>query len=804
MPPVVLSTTGEPVPISGLGVASGYQVPTPSIYFETDATHGLFIRWIRLGEMIQHFAPTPIFNCNLWKISDNTRITLDDKTDYTITMTENDATKVITLAVTLVSYSSISFSFTLTPTATGYTVAQTLTSANASYAVESWVFPRLACLPPTTAAESALAHGWLSGWCINNPASETISTEIGSPPSMEFWSFFDKTTKQHFYVSTNDGTGWLKEWGLAGNGTSAVQSWRHHPKNPRKASQGSLSPQTLSYTMELTLFRGLCEDGRLGAVDAAIRYREWATNASRSWMSRGAWATASSVSSRVKNSDVLYVLQPSSYPVSATFFTTFIEDIRRIKAFLGASEMLALLYGWGQYQGALIAPPDFRPPEFTPIPAAHSANLDTALGTANTNNIHCSFYTWVNGWDTTLISTIYFNYLSFDASSAYGAIADRCIKDHTGAASEASDLVYFDLEAYQNDVTDIVTDMILYNGTGSNPEVLGYYRNVTNKPRGWYLDLWGGGGVLLNYDPALSPNGNTGAWETRKSQIGSDVRDAVRAVDANAYFITENTEQGIIPSMDVACSGSAPGGTDAGQTLDLFGTVFSRFQCILELGVVFTTASLTDSTPSSQYVLYLSWHMFRWHENGGHFCMTNGTGVPVCPVDPPSISNCPEYPLLVAILRCLSRFSTVPAMKTYMRHGLRMRPLPSSWVGDYLEGGLQLVTWLNNNAANAVTPANLINHSVWKHVDGAANGIATNDIGIVITSHREANQTFNIYMRSEAYDLSPTAIKVLYKRNNSTGNREEVTRFTDILDYDVTLTYDGSGPAVDLYEVVTL
>jgi len=174
------------------------------------------------------------------------------------------------------------------------------------------------------------------------------------------------------------------------------------------------------------------------------------------------------------------------------------------------------------------------------------------------------------------------------------------------------------------------------------------------------------------------------------------------------------------------------------------------------------------------------------------------------PVFPATLLNCPMFYMIVWIKGMIAKMDETPMIRTYMRKGFRMRPLPESWEGDYVESGQMLSTFLAFQQAELSI---YYSSSVWMLPEADDDYPLTDHcIGIVITgASTEATHDYNIYMQAEAYDLSPTTVKALYRRVGTGGSsRTEVARFTDVLDYTATLVFDGVTAPCDLYEIVTL
>lgn len=431
---MTFSAYEQTVGVSGLHTQTGEQIKRPSITFATGhATYGTYIKSIKANGITWEFDPCSMFGVGVWHAANGAATELTNQS-WTPTITEAEGTGVVTVLLSLASpYTGITFTFTMTPTPDGYDIGCVTTNTNATYGVEWVEFPRLACKPHSEDADNAyLAYGFAGGCTLKAPHNftfNTFTTAPEAPSSMQFWDYFDASTKAHLYVSTDDDDGYLKRWNLTGDSSSiALQGWRHFYQNPRRAGNGSgVMPYTQTYNTRIAVFRGRTADGRMGGYDSALRYRDWATHSDRPWMTQGAWAAAAGVSSRVKSSDLYYV-QSSPTPI-ANHWTTFTTDMVRLKTYIGATHMLTLWYTWGANMNDLIGA-DFLPPAFEPLDQA--ADQNTALGTAATNNIHVSLYHIPNLWDNSLTTPTDdpFAFDGFVGDVDYGSIHDYIIRDH--------------------------------------------------------------------------------------------------------------------------------------------------------------------------------------------------------------------------------------------------------------------------------------------------------------------------------------------------------------------------------------
>ncbi len=780
------------VPLVGGQAPSGALLQQGVLEFVDDATVGLYIRKLTVGSMVARFQATPLIRICVWNVAAHGGTLLQGPNDITITMATEETSGIITLTAVPINYTNITVTVTINPTAEGVAFSGSMTNTNPSYGVEYVDYPCLACLPHSgNLANAYLAHGWLGGFTLKD-SHTAAQAVIGSPPSMQCWDYFDIDNRVHLYASTNDDVGYNKEWIFEGVTTGTCQRWRHHFKNPRLASNSGFSTQHITYVVDVALFIGKTGDGRCGHYDTAIRYRDWAANPLRPWMSRGKWVDATSgtakVPARVRDSDfyILYATTNSA-PPSATFWTTAVEDVRRLKNAIGADECIMLWYGWSVNQTGLLAPPSFRPQAFA---WAQPSDESTAIGTATANGIHVSIYTIPGVWDTTL-NTSDFKFTDFQGTIAYD-LSQYVVKSEAGTVLTSNSLAAFDLGNALTTVEAVLLDVYRYDGSGVGSLANGYYWGTSNKIHGYYMDLWGGGGVLLNYDPTVNPNGNTGLFAGGKSACTQYLREQMRILDPEFFLSTENVEEQMIPTIDIAHI--YDGLPAAGHLNGMFGIVHSRFVPIYDLSITFNSESLLNGIPSSYYLFYMSWVMWQWHQTGGHLCLHNGTGVPICPVDPPSLFNTPQFPLIAMMNRVISRMNTNEAIRNYMRTGFRCRPLPSSIEGDFIASGQSIIVFLTANTSN-LNPASEIFSSVWRDLDSP-----NFPIGIVLTSIYTGNMTVDIHVEPEAYDFNPQEPYILYR--NIDGVRTELTRFIGTLDYTHTLVFDGAGPAVDLLEII--
>lgn len=365
-------------------------------------------------------------------------------------------------------------------------------------------------------------------------------------------------------------------------------------------------------------------------------------------------------------------------------------------------------------------------------------------------------------------------------------------------------LQVFDVANYKTQIEAILKDVLTYNATGSSPTAFGYYRQTTNKPRGFYFDVWGGSFHAMQYAPSVTPNGNSGDWENNKRDVAIYLRDQMRVLDSDFFTTTEAPEEGQVGAFDamhLGLLGLFPSTIQVGQFSPLFQVVYGRYQSLLTFGNTLNeTATALTPIPSSQAAYYTIILNASFHATGGKLCVTNFTLVPIVPTNPPTISNCPMYYMLAFIKGMITNMTATPMIRTYLRSGHRQRPLAQSWEGDMLVSGEDLYGFFARRSGE-VNSYN--SSSVWLNPDADPDyPLTSNCIGIVITSALPSTITYPISMDAVAYGLSPTQIKVLYSRVGST--RTELTRFTDRLDYTPTIVFDGTNPPTALLEIVTL
>ncbi len=410
-----------------------------TITFAEDETYGTYISELTSGNVRFTFNPTYLFKFGLFNDTTNEVIELTTVA-WAPTVAEAETTGEVAISMTLPSpYADISIAITLSPLAEGYRVSSLIVdNDSATYALEWAEFPRLACKPPSGVASNGwLAHGFCAGLVIPNPYEKDLTNftiALECPPSMQFFDYFDISTKDHLYIASDDDDGWRKMHQLLGDGSSvSTQGFRHFFPNPKRAGNGAgVMPFTLPYNINIEMFKGKTADGRCGGYDSALRYRAWATHTDRPWIAAagGPWAASAAVSSRVKNSDFYYV-RLTNQGLAGTPHTTIVEDMRRLKEFIqlftGAIEMMGLLYGWSENMDFIN---DFQPPAFFPL--IEAADLETALQLAEINDIYLSWYTIPQWWDNGLTGapSVPFRYDDFIGTIDYNAISQYVIRDY--------------------------------------------------------------------------------------------------------------------------------------------------------------------------------------------------------------------------------------------------------------------------------------------------------------------------------------------------------------------------------------
>lgn len=421
-------------------------LPRPTLTFATDETTGPYISEIRLGSIVFQFDPTVLLKVGLWNVSGAVAVELDDADDFTVTTSLNELTGAWTVTVSLVAYTGVSFAFTLSPLAEGFQVGMVTTSTSSTHAIEWCEFPRLGCKPPSeTATNGWLAHGFCGGLVITDPYNTTLGSfgdALEAPPNMQFFDYYDIDTKAHLYISFDDEDGYRKQHQLIGDGSMvAVQGFRHFYPNPRRTANGGAPtmPYTHTYHTNIEVFRGMCADGRMGCYDSAIRYRSFGTSSSRSWMVDGPWNAASNVSDLIKDSDFYYVRLLDEPPTSGTPHTDIVEDMIRVKDYIGATHMVGLLYGWANNMDFADS---FFPPAFAPLAPIASGDLNTALGNAAADNVHLSVYIIPQWWmnELTGVGNVPFRFDDFIGTIDYNGITQYVLRDNDDNAQTGENL----------------------------------------------------------------------------------------------------------------------------------------------------------------------------------------------------------------------------------------------------------------------------------------------------------------------------------------------------------------------------
>ena len=430
------------VPVCDLAVNTGPDIAVPEIMFATDGANGTYIKRLRVGSLVFSFADTYMFRVGMWGPAGY--VQLDDE-QWEPTIETDTISGVITITQALGDidddYDGITLSATMTPVAEGYQVsAITMDNENVDFSVEWFEIPRLGVRSQTEQGNMYLAHGFVGGMVLKDPENVTLDdalrTTITGPPSMQFMSYYDITTREHLYLSTDDDDGAPKNYVLTGDGSTSVCAFMHWCPNPRRAGNPGVVPYTMTYNVSMELFKGRTQDGRCGYYDAAIRYRSWATDMTRPWMieAAGPWMDAGDVSSRVKNSDFYYISGHSNSSAPANFWSDIVTDMTRVQTILNADEMLGMLYGWAENIAFLT---DLEPPAFTPL--IQGADQNTALGVASAAGIHLSYYTLPPFWESTLAGDAPFDYNDFVGTIDYNDILQYTIRDNDDSPTDPID-----------------------------------------------------------------------------------------------------------------------------------------------------------------------------------------------------------------------------------------------------------------------------------------------------------------------------------------------------------------------------
>ncbi|HYC76677.1 MAG TPA: DUF6259 domain-containing protein [Planctomycetota bacterium] len=706
--------------------AAGAQSPM-AITWSSHSTFGPYISGVTNGTVSWTFLPEDLVK---FRVLDTTAPAspLYDVSASFVTVSPGNANCTASRTGDVVTYSAPTYGFTATltfaPYAGGTTVDVAVSMASTSiYAMAEIEAPRFKI--QSKGSSDFAAHGYVGGAVFKNPMSATWNTggvvqQIPMPSAMAFQTYWDAVSRDQLYVMFEDDAGYQKRFTMTGDGTSALWAWIHEPVNGRTAANGFVQP----YLMRVEVFSGVGPDGRLGYYDAVERYRAWGASASRPWSPSAPWATSSDMSPTAASAAFHVDYGTTSFPVRAT-------ELQALNALIGFTDPLTKWNGWYNAPfGFDEHIPDFLPP--------HSA-YEQALSDAQSDGWHVAAYENPLFWDADIDAG------PFDPT-AYVALFSSTFPDPCGPyydgwsfsiypyvcmnqvdAPYAPPSGWLALDPRNLIVAELTKNVLKRHYAGTS----------LDHPRGWYFDFFGGGGQVQNYGTPDATctgcaRGNDGKYSGGKRLMAAKCRESITECDAAGYTMTESSEESLIQVVDLHGT-TAAWGKPYGVYW-LFPSVYGDLQRSLNI-----VPSQIDDTLLADYgpgtglvgaaemiaqarVLQVAFHATgmlslpriegdkTWIADAASYVLAAGPGNTA-----PFLANPHAIPLF-AIKAIHDRLS---GYRPFVE-GRRLRPLPNSWEGDFVDADLPVGIWSHTGGA-----ANVMS-SLWSAADGTVGLLVTN------------------------------------------------------------------------------
>lgn len=531
---------------------------------------------------------------------------------------ESTASGVTTITATLIADTDIVVVLSATIETEGVAFRMVSAQGSATRAVYGVQFPNFQVTPAqlgSSATTLMLAHTYASGFVLPRPHTVGSAT-IANNQNMQFLSLFDTDTQDHLYCWSDDETFNPRIFGTAGNGTGVAFSYIHYADRRFEADV----TWTRSYAVRLELFRGVAVDGRLGAYEAAMRYRVWSANAARPWRSRGLWKDAGIVSSFVKTLDFHVTLSGQQYA------SRWLSDLVKWKDDAGFVTPLFTLYSWKN-------PGDFAE-VFDPEPIHGGAITATTKGVIDDfqadgwrvmlfGHPHLFDSRASNGWkygNWTSTLGLPADLSAYMMKTKADAVRASTIADSSVAVYGAGTLSTWDFSVAQTD--DIAIDVAVRYSAALAPSA----------PGAFYLDAFGptmpatpsadplGAGEASFQDATTATTWTHAAWMAGMQTYFDTVRAVLKLSDTPAFIMTEWPSEWSLPYVDVMFDHSNH--SNIGAPAGLFQIVHGDAARFSSFGM--SIVALNSVATSLTYVVTATYQWLR----GGIFAYNDGLDIP--------------------------------------------------------------------------------------------------------------------------------------------------------------------------------
>ncbi len=562
------------------------------------------------------------------------------------------------------------------------------------YSLLQVTFPRLRFAPIGDVTTDVLTMPWQQGGLIRNPAQT-----LGKPPrghnfphpstavAMQWFAYYSPGGTMA-YLRTTDSLGQRKEMEWYAGKTNTLFALTNYPINNGRAGGDPESGWSfeMPYDFRISLMRG-------SWYDAAKRYRTWALN--QPWGKRGPIATAPDFSSLIRDADFT-TLRGRTFDEMNESFEPFVEDLLRVKEFLGVAKIASVWGAWN-YESFATSFPDYTmKPTF---PAAVQRLAD--------EGITVTPYTWRSLWST--------------ASKAY-----RTFDGANRAAQDAFGHPVLDINPFNGEV--IVT--IDPTRASSRELAITTWRRLVDESgvRALYTDHWIGLPPQIDGNPELPRTGGPD-WQQSKRLLGEMFKaefkrwNGVRFEDPDFAFASEFVDESVIDLIEIASGFQAKGEVyDSFVPAPLYSTVYHDYGMVAER---LMNKEMIPFTPEP-------WEIAT-HYHGGRLL------APINPIDDAYLLSRPfeSTPHFESwdFIRTLVRSN--PVTRRFQLLGEKLRPLPGM-----LEDALERTGWDGDL---------MVQGSVWQ--SGA-------DVGVLLTNAAAEPRVAAVRMLPGRYPMPELGVLV--------------------------------------------
>ncbi len=376
------------------------------------------------------------------------------------------------------------------------------------YDLVSVRFPEVAAYAINNPENDIFVEPVYAGTAIKDPYHTIpLETKISSPGvyTMQFFALYDKDSQDGIYLATHDPDSNEKEYRVKPNTGNIEWEPTHYPPVPTPRHYQTPYPVVISF------LRG-------DWFAAAQTYRAWAKTSPM--FSRGPWALSSSVSSRTKNVQAMYL---QGTPNGFNEHQKIADEFREAADFLGTDNIFAYWYQWHEHWF------DSKWPDIEP-----KSTFKSAVASLANRGLTIIPYYLPGTWDI--------NLPTYNATVANASCWDengepRITKSIDREGLKKWDFVRLDptFAFSRNHEKSVVSRFINDFGAG-----------------GIYLDFWSGVSTLNCWNKlANHPQNGGNYWNQGKKNLGREIREYAKSLKPNFVMTSEHLEETLIPVLDM-------------------------------------------------------------------------------------------------------------------------------------------------------------------------------------------------------------------------------------------------------------